>query len=242
VGDLVGNPVATGVGTGPALLSYATPAVLAAAPTERMAPIQPDEGPFLKLGSIFNTGSGKWVGPVAASPKALYLLKRRKQMNSAYAHGSLIGMLVVAATESGDVDDTRTCTLAEIPPAVRQFLARTGKKLSDDVIVVPRETVSRIRVAAVNNTMSITAGGVKMTVNIRIFRNGWIKRWLTRQGWILNADMIPTAAPVFGQSFGRPEPLVVKKTHPLLRVLYVLLAILVFCLVVWIRLYGSGRL
>ena len=37
---------------------------------------------------------------------------------------------------------------------------------------------------------------------------------LAAQGWTINADLVPTAAPVFGHSFGRSMPLEVKKKHP----------------------------
>ena len=223
--------------TGPALLSYATPTTLAAAPEETIAPIPVDEGPFVKLGGNFNSGAGSWTGTVVASPRAIYMLKKAKNTRNAglMAGGGLVGALVAMAVQGHETDDTRTCTLADLPPTLRQKLSKKPKHLGLDVIVVARETINRVSVPLINNLIRIRVGSVKMSVSIGLFRNGSIRRWLTQNGWTINADLMPTAAPVFGQSFGRPEPLQVKKTHPALRALYILLAIAIFIAVVWLR-------
>lgn len=179
-------------------LSYATPAGLAPMPVAR--PTLPnDEGPFIYVGGRFHTGRARWSGKSIASPQAFYLLKASQQQN--YHGGGLIGALIVAAMSQAD--DTRTCYVGELPPAVRAELDPKGKRLDRDVIVLPRQAIRLLKPAVINNVFHVYAGYEKITVDAGLFRKGKVKRFLAEHGWDLNQELIPTVAPIHGFGFGR---------------------------------------
>jgi hypothetical protein len=179
-------------------LSYATPAGLAPTPVVRPTLVN-DEGPFLYVGRTFHTGRARWSGTAIVSPHAFYLLKRSQHRN--YYGGGLVGALIAAAMTTAD--DTRTCQVGELPPAVRTELDPKGKRLDRDAIVLPREAVRLLKPGAINSVFHIHAGYDKVIVDTSLFRKGKIKRFLTENGWYLNQEVIPSAAPIHGFGFGR---------------------------------------
>jgi hypothetical protein len=127
------------------------------------------------------------------------LLKRSQHKN--YYGGGLIGALIAAAMTAAD--DTRTCCVGELPPAVRAQLDPKGKRLDRDVIVLPREAVRLLKPGAINSVFHVHVAYEKVTVDTSLFRKGKIKRFLAENGWYLNQELIPTAAPIHGFGFGR---------------------------------------
>jgi hypothetical protein len=179
-------------------LHYATPAMMAPAPGVR--PMLPnDQGPFLHVGRMFHTGRARWGGTAIVSPHAFYLLKRSQHQS--YYGGGLIGALVAAALTSAD--DTRTCYLGELPPAVRAQLDPKGKRLDRDVIVLPRESVRLLKPDFISTVFNVHAGYDKVVVYCSMFRKGKIKRFLAESGWYLNQEVIPSAPPIHGFGFSR---------------------------------------
>jgi hypothetical protein len=199
----------------------AAPAADRLPPVPAAPVIGPDEGPFLKVGGSFSTGKSRWNGPAVASPQAFYLLKESRQEG-----GGAAGLIGAALASD---DDTRTCAVAELPPAVQAQLDPKGRLPGGDVIVLPRAAISRVKVPAVNNAVYVIVGGDRFTLFTMLFRNGKIRQFLTDNGWTVNADVQPTAAAVHGQGFGRtadaPAP---HGPSTLARVLYILLAIAIF--------------
>jgi hypothetical protein len=194
--EAYGVPVVA-IGPGPTL-NYATPAGLAPMPLVRPT-LRDDQGPFLHVGRAFHTGRARWNGTAIVSPHAFYLLKRSQHQT--YYGGGILGALIAAAMTSAD--DTRTCYLGELPPAVRAQFDPKGKRLDRDVIVLPREAVRLLKPGAINSVFNVHAGYDKVVVYASLFRKGKIKRFLAENGWYLNQEVIPSAPPIHGFGFGR---------------------------------------
>src|SRR5689334_4521694 len=105
-------------------------------------------GFYRQIGHGFTVEKAKWVGPVIASPEALYLLKRQRQSTATIAGaaaGGLIGGLIVGAISAAlqKPDETRSCKYYEIPDEVRAHPDWPVKKQKADVdvIVLPKAYV-----------------------------------------------------------------------------------------------------
>ena len=160
-----------------------------------------DAGPFLKVGRTFSVRGSPWLGLAVASPRAFYLLKVAQNAN--YHGGGLVGALVSAAMTKHD--DTRTCDLAQLPPPVRSALDPKGKRERGDVVILRRDAVSLVKMGRINNLIRVWTGGDRFGITTGMFRNGPIRRFLTENGWTINAPLVPTAAPTHGTGYGRPD-------------------------------------
>ncbi|HEY2587817.1 MAG TPA: DUF4339 domain-containing protein [Tepidisphaeraceae bacterium] len=210
------------------------PAVAALPPLTSIS-IADDPGPFRKVGSQFTINGKQWVGKSVASPQAVYLLKARR-LNQGGAYGGLAGALLTAAFTGGD-DDTRTCDITELPPAVRAQFDPKGKRTSGDVVIIRKAAVSYVKAPRVNAIITFTVGGEQIKVNTGAFGAGRNGRFLAENGWVLNQPQQPTEAPIHGPGFGRAPGQVQPQQGPsaLRRVLYVVIAIALFVLVIVIR-------
>jgi hypothetical protein len=219
-------------------LSYATPAAAPMAPAPFMAP-EYDPGPFLKLGSSFTVKGSRWSGPAVASPTAIYLLKVAQQKGAAYG-GGLVGYMVASALAKND--DTRSCDLFQLPEPVRAALdPKSKRKHAIDVIILRRDAISLVKLGAINNTMSIKVGPDRFSVITGLFSRGRIRQFLTGNGWTLNAELMPTAAPTHGSSYGRPDGVAPPGMNIFARIGLILLAIFIFVAVVAMRVGCDNR-
>lgn len=191
-----------------------------------------DTGPFWKIGSQFTVGGKRWVGKSVASPQAVYLLKTRR-VSQAGLHGGLAGALLAAAFTSQD--DTRTRDITELFPAVREQLDRKQKRKSGDVVIIRKAAVSYVKVPGINNVVTFTVAGERVKVNTGVFAVGRAGRFLAENGWSLNQELQPTEAPIHGAGFGRDASQAKEGPGVFRRVLYVLIAIVIIALVIWIR-------
>jgi hypothetical protein len=231
-----GMPSWSAVGSIAQLAGRGVPAAAAAVPVmsvgTQQLPLE-DPGPFQKIGSQFNVGGKAWTGRAVASGLAFYLLKIRR-LNQAGIHGGLAGALLSAAL-SGTDDDVRTCDLNDLPPAIRAQLDPKGKRKSGDVIIVRKESLSFVKIPRLNNAVTLRLGNEKIKLNTSLFAIGGVGRFLSANGWIVNQELTPTEAPIHGAGFGRDPSTPKKKTSLVLRILYVIIAILIFVAVVWLR-------
>jgi hypothetical protein len=180
----------------PIQLAYAAPTV---AP---LPVIGHDEGPFLKLGKMFSVPGGRWVGMAMVSPRAAYLLKiSRATSTGAYGVGGLAGALIHHAFSKAD--DVRTCSAEELPHPIRVALDKKLKRGKCDVIILPKEAMTRVKLGSINNLITFMLGADKFAVTTNLFGGGKIRRFMTGYGWTLNQDLIPTADPVHAQGMGR---------------------------------------
>jgi hypothetical protein len=223
------TPATVAQAAAPRTLSYATPAAPALEPAP-FAGVEFDPGPFLKMGRQFSVKGSPWLGPAVASPKAIYLLKVTQNVHS--HGGGVVGALVSAAMTTHE--DTRTCDISQLPPPVRTALDPAGEHQQCDVIILRREAVSMVKVAAINNLVRVWVGGDRFGIPTGLFRNGAIRRSLTDNGWTINAALMPTAAPTHGPAYGGK---LAGPTGPgtLARIGYILLTIAIFVAVVVLR-------
>jgi hypothetical protein len=189
-----------------------------------------DPGPFVKFGNLFSrAGSGQYVATVAASPNAFYMLKLRRNNAAAGAAGGLVGIMIASALQSED--DSRTCSVAELPPTIRGELDPKGKNVERDVIILPRTAVSLIETSWLTG-FKVTCGPDKFTLSPRTFKGKATKQFLTENGWKINEPMQPTTTPIHGSNFNRPPGAPVKKKMGVLaRVGLILLAVLILIVV-----------
>jgi hypothetical protein len=213
-------------------LSYATPAAAALAPAPFSAP-EYDPGPFTKLGGTFTVKGSRWSGPAVASPIAIYLLKVAQQNSGVYG-GGLVGYMVATALTKND--DTRSCDLFQLPEPVRTALdPKSKRKRGGDVIILRRDATSLIKLGRINNTLLIRLGPDRFGVVVGLFSKGRIRQFLTGNGWTLNAELMPTAAPTHGSGYGRPDGVPPPGMGIVKRVLLIVLAIIIFVAVVALR-------
>jgi hypothetical protein len=192
----VAGTVAPLPGGPPLTLAYAVPA------GATRQPLPQDEGPFLKVGKSYSILTGgfaiknsRWVGATIVSPHAFYLLKRRHPLS----FGGTFG--VTRQSLFDPHRDTRTCGITELPESVRHVFEPRGRKMNIDVIVLPRETVRRVK-AGWNNLVTIYCGNERFTISRSIFRGGAIRRFLREGGWPVGQEVTPTAEPIHGKGFG----------------------------------------
>jgi len=229
-------PVATALpvaaaGSAP-VLAYATPG--GAIQPDFVPQLLDDPGPFLRLGKRVKTPKSLWYGLALASPWAIYLLKRTQQLNAYYGAGfGLAGVLVTAAAAS-EPDDYRTCTVADLPPAVRQQLDPKNKNADRDVIVIPKTSVNQIKFSFWSHLIRIDVGAERLGAWPRMFGGrAKAKKFLLANGWPVNTPVVATTGPMHGQSLGRafadrPQAMAAWK-----RALLIIGAILLFLLIVF---------
>jgi hypothetical protein len=222
--------------TATATTATATAGDIAALPPLGPVSIADDPGPFRTIGSQFSINGKAWAGRSVFSPDAVYLLKTRK-VSQAGLHGGVAGALLAAAFTSED--DTRTCDITDLPPAVRAQLDPKAKRKSGDVVIVRKGAVSYVKVPRVNNVVTFTVAGERMKVNTGAFAVGRAGRFLAENGWALNQELQPTEAPIHGQGFGRDPATPKKRPGALKRVLYVIIAIALVALVIGIRILAG---
>ncbi|MDB5330054.1 MAG: hypothetical protein JWP03_1205 [Phycisphaerales bacterium] len=227
----VGAPViaAAAVHGQPIQLTYAAPTVA------DIPVIGHDEGPFLKLGKIFSVPGGRWTGMAIVSSRAVYLMKVSKaQSGAAYGAGGLAGMLLAQAFSK--VDDVRTCSMADLPHPIRVALDPKDKRGKCDVIVLPKDAVSRVKKGSINNLIAFHLGADRFSVTTSLFSGGKIKRFMTESGWVLNQDLTPTADPIHGVGLGREfHEMGTQGPGTAKRVIYAIVGVLLFILVVYLR-------
>lgn len=192
--------------------------------------IADDPGPFAKFGNLFSrAGTGQYAGTVVASPSAFYILRLRRNNAAAGAAGGLVGVMIASALQSED--DSRTCSVAELPPTIRGELDPKGKNLERDVIILPRTAVGLIETSWLKG-FKVTCGPDKFTLSPRTFKAKATRQFLTANGWKINEPMQPTSSPIHGSNFNRPAGAPVKKKMGVLaRVGLILLAIVILIIV-----------
>lgn len=198
-----------------------------------------DPGPFEMVGKATVAG---WTGRAAASPLAFYFVKVARAQNSHFAYGGgLFGALLSEAFKKPDAD-VRTCSLAELPAGARDFLDPKGKLAARDVVVLPKGAVRLVKFARVNNQYTVTAGADAFPVTTGMFSKGKARQTLAQMGWTLDQEVMATAPPIHGASFGRSDPSEVP-TGPSRgrRLLYVVIAILILVAVIWLQVYLADQ-
>jgi hypothetical protein len=192
-----------------------------------------DPGPFVKFGNLFSrAGTGQYAGTIVASPNAFYLLRLRRNNAAAGAAGGLVGIMIASALKTED--DSRTCSVTELAPTVREQLDPKGKNLERDVIILPRTAVSLIETSWLTG-FKVTCGPDKFTLSPRTFKAKATKQFLTENGWKINEPMQPTSPPIHGSNFNRHAGAAPKKKMGVLaRVGLILLAIVILIIVVLI--------
>jgi hypothetical protein len=158
---------------------------------EALARVSQDAGPFVKLGTSFKSAGTLWIGPVVASPAAVYFIKKYRQ-----EYRGVVGA-VLNETIARD-DAIVTCRVAELPQAVKTFVGG-GKRLQEkDVVVIPRTTVSLVQTSW-SGQIGFTAGRHRFAANtslLTMFRRPGQLRGL---GWTLNVPLTPEAASLHGE-------------------------------------------
>jgi hypothetical protein len=153
---------------------------------EALSRVSKDEGPFVKLGTSFKSAGTLWIGPVVASSKAVYFVKKYKQQ-----YRGAIGA-VLNETIARD-DEIATCSLTELPPAVKAFLGRSKQLQDKHVVVIPQTTVSFVKTGTWNSIIAFTAGTHTFVANTSFITMFKRPRQLMALGWILNKPLVPEA-------------------------------------------------
>jgi hypothetical protein len=142
-------------------------------------------------------------------------------------------MVAAALTKS---DDTRSCDLFQLPEPVRAALdPKSKRKHATDVIILRRDAISLVKLGALNNTISIKVGPDRFGVITGLFSKGRIRQFLTSNGWTLNAELMPTAAPTHGSGYGRPDGAPARGMNIFARIGLILLAIVILVAIVGLR-------
>ena len=163
-----------------------------------MAVARADGGPFFRVADGFSIGGGgKWAGAVAASPAAVYLLKKR--VESPYHGGGLAGALFAQA--DGAWDDVRSCRLVELPDLQRRHLDPLAIDGDCDIIIFPRAAVSLARFRTF--ALDLRCGPHSVGVFVGLIRVREVRESFERAGWVLDREVQPTALPVHGDGYGR---------------------------------------
>jgi hypothetical protein len=218
----------------PELAPIAAPDAPIAAPIAAPS-LRDDPGPIFKVGRRFSyKPGGAWMGGVYASPMALYLVKSGKSRNH-YGGGLAGGLIAMAA--AGNLDDTRTCFVAELPASVRAIADRKGKLQAKDAIILPREAISFVKVPGFNSLLTVDCGSEQFKLSTSLFKSK-LRNFLTETGWKLNEPMTPTAPPIHGRGYGRTEATPPPKPMPLAkRILLIFLAIILIIGVIALRVW-----
>jgi hypothetical protein len=220
-------------GGAPVQLAYASPV------PEGAIAIEHDEGPFMKIGGQFSVPGGKWTGMTIASPRAFYMLKGSRQSSAtAYHLGGIAGALIQQAFASDD--DVRTCTVGELPEPVRLMLDRKGKKVAKDAIVLPRDAINHVKVGSFNNVLTVRLDPDKFSLNRGLFSGKKIRRFLSENGWTLDQELAPTAAPMHGRGLGRTfEEMQKRKPSTLKRVALATFGIMLIIVIIVLRILAG---
>jgi hypothetical protein len=212
-------------------LAYAQPGLVdgTVAPAP-FAPPPDDPGPFFKVGRLFTVGKQAWTGKAYVSPSSFYLLKLSRNRQGSYAAGGAIGMLLSAALTTDDM--TRSCDITDLPETVRRQLDPKLKKKKGDVIILHRDALTFLKTTSWGS-VTPTIGNEAFPVNTGLFGKKKVKQFLRDQGWTLDYPMEPTIAPTHGRGYGLDDEQIQKKAGKsvLLRIIYVIIAILVFAAV-----------
>jgi len=145
------------------------------------------------------------------------------------------GLIAMAA--AGTHDDTRTCFVGELPPAVRAFADPKGKLQAKDAIVLPRESLNYVKLSG--GLLTADCGPDRFKLTTSLFK-GKLRKFLSENGWRLNETLTPTLAPVHGRGFGRTEASPPPKPMNIgVRILLILLAIILIVGVIALRFWAD---
>jgi hypothetical protein len=159
-----------------------------------------DNGPFRKIGFASRIAGAAWRGAVVASPNAVYFLKASKESMRALGHGLVIALI----DELTQVhEDIRTCRVADLAGRIRGHLDPNRTFVRSDVVVLPKSAVHFVRTGWFDNTITFRSGKERFTALGNMFAIGGHKKFLKSGGWTLNQEVVPTAAPIHGESLNR---------------------------------------
>ncbi len=137
---------------------------------------------FAKIGGAFRVGKAKWLGPVVASPDAIYLVKKARQRNN--AGGGLIGAAISAALQSRDRFDT--CRYFELPAEVTSHSDWPVKRKKDcRVLIIPKNEIKQIKHPGFTNVLRLEFQGTDIRIDYLMFRGRFVKEFLHAGGWPL---------------------------------------------------------
>jgi hypothetical protein len=201
-----------------------------------------DAGPFFKVGKFFTIkGGSQWFGPVYASSLAFYAVKGVRRQRGPRVGGALGGaaMWLIKTAMAKDVaEDSRTCFVSELPNNIRAKIDPKGKFLKSSVIVLPKGALEMVKFQKFNNQIIVQCAGEEFRLGTRLFQKGKIKTFLSENGWRLDQQVGPTAAPIHGQHLGgvqtrvNPNPM-----SPLKRAAFGLLGVLLIILLIVLRIF-----
>ena len=193
-----------------------------------------DPGPFSFVGKQMTVASQRWVGVGYATPRAFYLvLNRRMASQTGFAVGGLAGALIAAAAQSDD--NARTCFVSELPPGIQANIDPKHKFATKDVVVLPRESISLVKLSFWGGGLTIRVGAETFKLVPGMFSFGRIRRDLTGMTWPLGVEMTPTINAPYAKGL-RPGA---KRTSPWLKALYVIIGIIIFIAVIVLRVIGG---
>lgn len=179
------------------------------------------------------------MGPVIASPLAIYMVKNSRPSRHIQGGGGLIGALIVALVAAAlskvfsKEDGIVTCTNEDLPPAVKLFLYPKGKMATKNVVVIPRTTVSFVKTSKWNNAITFTAGTDAFIANTSLLMMWRRQRQMAEFGWPLNQTIIPEAEAVHDTR--PPELRPVKNPSRMWRTIGIaVLAVLILAIVVMV--------
>ena len=175
---------------------------------------------------------------MVVSERAVYLLKAGVVQPNAHGGvlGGLAGALVQAAMSPATTpDDLRTCRLFDLSGPVQAEMDPKKKYLAKDVIVLPKESVRRVKVPAFNNAVEVFSGGDRFVLLTPMFRNGKVRRSFTEMGWTINREVQPVAAPMHARGLGGAGDPPPNALNIWVRILLVLLAVAVIVAAVALR-------
>ncbi|HEX8913049.1 MAG TPA: hypothetical protein VF796_11865 [Humisphaera sp.] len=203
-----------------------------------------DVGPFRSVGSSFTVAGGRWIGLAFASPVAIYLLKNRPEASQANPT-SPEGLLALAVSGVARAyDDVRTCSVAELPAAVRAHVDPRDRYGRRSVIVLPRQAARRVRGWPLGVTLDVDLPGESVTLHTWFFRTGGVRRFLRSHGWPVDRAVEPTCGPIHGEGMGRlvPRPAKPPSRQLGVRVFYGLLLLTIVAITVASRVRQANRL
>jgi hypothetical protein len=144
--------------------------------------------------------------------------------------------MISAALDRGD-DGLSTCKAEDLPGPARAALDPRQKLGAADVVVIPRATVGLVKSASFNNVITVRAGAETFKLNTGLFRLWKTPRQFAELGWVLNQEVVPTAAPVHDmRAPGAPPPK--PPLHPAVRVLLIVLSFAALAGVVALKMWA----
>ena len=208
-------------------LDYATPTTAELHP-EPLWMQENEVGPFLKFGKGFSVNDAIWAGPAVASPRAIYLLKLSRHP------------VHVLAAPFAKNDDIRTCALFDLPRNVQAAFDLKSEQMSrgHDVVILRRDAISLIKFVTFvfpECRVSVRVGTDRFCVSAGMFSKGRVRTFLITNGWILNAQMTPTIAPIHGPNYGRPESARAPEVSLAKRIMKFILALIIVAAVITLK-------